>query len=86
MVCRARAAAGYGEIEAVLWYQGESDAESDAATAAYQGNMEMLIANVRADLGIPLLPFIQVMAAYLNTSSVICFILVLGMAVLTRSL
>jgi hypothetical protein len=71
MVRRARAAAEYGEIEAVLWYQGESDADSDAATAAYQGNMETLIANVRADLGIPQLPFIQVMAAFLN-ASVLC--------------
>ncbi|KAK1682200.1 hypothetical protein QYE76_043048 [Lolium multiflorum] len=70
MVCRARAAAGYGEIEAVLWYQGESDADSDAATAAYQGNMEMLIANVRADLGIPLLPFIQVALASGNKRNI----------------
>ncbi|RCV42601.1 hypothetical protein SETIT_9G228600v2 [Setaria italica] len=59
MVCRARVAAGYGEIEAVLWYQGESDAESDAATAAYNGNIERLITNVRADLEMPQLPFIQ---------------------------
>ena len=62
MVCRARVAARYGEIEAVLWYQGESDAESDAAAAAYRGNIEGLITNVRADLGIPQLPFIQLMA------------------------
>lgn len=61
MVRRARVAAGYGEIEAVLWYQGESDAESDAATAAYHGNIERLITNVRADLEMPHLPFIQVM-------------------------
>jgi len=63
MVCRARVAARYGEIEAVLWYQGESDAESDAAAAAYRGNIERLIANVRADLGMPQLPFIQVALA-----------------------
>jgi len=63
MVCRARVAAGYGEIEVVLWYQGESDAESDAATAAYRRNIEGLIANVRADLGMPQLPFIQVALA-----------------------
>ncbi|XP_044966168.1 probable carbohydrate esterase At4g34215 isoform X2 [Hordeum vulgare subsp. vulgare] len=63
MVRRARAATECGEIEAVLWYQGESDAESDAETAAYQGNVERLIANIRADLGMPHLPFIQVMAA-----------------------
>ncbi|PAN37311.1 hypothetical protein PAHAL_7G058900 [Panicum hallii] len=63
MVCRARVAARYGEIEAVLWYQGESDAESAAAAAAYYGNIERLIANVRADLGMPQLPFIQVALA-----------------------
>lgn len=62
MVSRARVAAQYGEIEAVLWYQGESDADSDASAAAYRGNIEMLIANVRADLGMEQLPFIQVMA------------------------
>ncbi|OEL18463.1 putative carbohydrate esterase [Dichanthelium oligosanthes] len=63
MVCRSRVAARDGEIEAVLWYQGESDAESDADTAAYRGNIERLIANVRADLGMPHLPFIQVALA-----------------------
>uniref|UniRef100_A0A0A9D9F6 Uncharacterized protein n=1 Tax=Arundo donax TaxID=35708 RepID=A0A0A9D9F6_ARUDO len=63
MARRARAAAGCGEIEAVLWYQGESDAKSDAETAAYRGNVETLIANVRADLGMPELPFIQVALA-----------------------
>ncbi|KQJ81915.1 probable carbohydrate esterase At4g34215 [Brachypodium distachyon] len=63
MVRRARAATEYGEIEALLWYQGESDAESDAAAAAYQGNVERLIANVREDLGMPELPFIQVALA-----------------------
>ena len=70
MVCRARVAAGYGEIEVVLWYQGESDAESDAATAAYRRNIEGLIANVRADLGMPQLPFIQVMALVPTATSV----------------
>uniref|UniRef100_A0ACD5UZK9 Uncharacterized protein n=1 Tax=Avena sativa TaxID=4498 RepID=A0ACD5UZK9_AVESA len=70
MVRRARAAAEYGEIEAVLWYQGESDAESDAATAAYRENVETLIANVRADLGIPQLPFIQVALASGNKRNI----------------
>ncbi|KAL6848377.1 hypothetical protein ACP4OV_021671 [Aristida adscensionis] len=63
MVRRARAAAEHGEIEAVLWYQGESDAESDAAAEAYGRNIERLIADVRADLGMPHLPFIQVALA-----------------------
>ncbi|KAF7016080.1 unnamed protein product [Triticum aestivum] len=70
MVRRARAATECGEIEAVLWYQGESDAESDAETAAYQGNVERLIANIRADLGMPHLPFIQVALASGNKRNI----------------
>ncbi|RLM74880.1 putative carbohydrate esterase [Panicum miliaceum] len=70
MVCRARVAGRYGEIEAVLWYQGESDAESDAAAAAYRGNIEGLIANARADLGMPQLPFIQVALASGNKRNI----------------
>jgi hypothetical protein len=60
VVARARTAAGCGEIEAVLWYQGESDADSDHATGVYRENVERLVANVREDLGMPQLPFIQV--------------------------
>ncbi|KAL6650367.1 hypothetical protein ACP70R_009292 [Stipagrostis hirtigluma subsp. patula] len=63
MVRRARAAAEHGEVEAVLWYQGESDTESGAAAEAYRGNVERLIADVREDLGMPQLPFIQVALA-----------------------
>uniref|UniRef100_A0A0D9W337 Sialate O-acetylesterase domain-containing protein n=1 Tax=Leersia perrieri TaxID=77586 RepID=A0A0D9W337_9ORYZ len=70
MVRRARAAADCGEIEAVLWYQGESDADSDAAAAAYGANMERLIANVREDLGMPHLPFIQVALASGNKRNI----------------
>uniref|UniRef100_A0A0A9GIY1 Sialate O-acetylesterase domain-containing protein n=1 Tax=Arundo donax TaxID=35708 RepID=A0A0A9GIY1_ARUDO len=70
MLRRARAAAGCGEIEAVLWYQGESDAESDAETAVYRENVERLIANVRADLGMPQLPFIQVALASGNKRNI----------------
>ncbi|GJN37112.1 hypothetical protein PR202_gb26037 [Eleusine coracana subsp. coracana] len=70
MIARARAAAGRGEIQAVLWYQGESDAESKHATAAYRENMERLIANVREDLGMPQLPFIQVALASGNATNI----------------
>jgi hypothetical protein len=78
MVCRARVAAEYGEIEAVLWYQGESDAESDADTCAYLENVERLIGNVRADLGMPQLPFIQVMVFFLLLTSFLWLFLVLA--------
>lgn len=65
MVRRARAAAeaGGGEIRAVLWFQGESDTESEHAARAYRANMERLIQDVRSDLCLPTLPFIQVALA-----------------------
>lgn len=63
MVERAKVAVeGGGEIKAVLWYQGESDATADKAEV-YKEKMERLIHDVRDDLGLPLLPFIQVAIA-----------------------
>ncbi|CAL9777682.1 unnamed protein product [Musa acuminata subsp. burmannicoides] len=62
MVRRARKAAelgGGGEIKAVLWYQGESDTTSHGAAEAYAANIEKLIRDVRLDLSLPSLPFIQ---------------------------
>ncbi|RRT84028.1 hypothetical protein B296_00004958, partial [Ensete ventricosum] len=62
MVRRARKAAelgGGGEIKAVLWYQGESDTTSHATAEAYAANIEKLIRDVRMDLSLPSLPFIQ---------------------------
>ncbi|TVU13376.1 hypothetical protein EJB05_40428 [Eragrostis curvula] len=70
MIVRSRAAAECGEIQAVLWYQGESDAESDHATAVYRENVEKLINNVREDLGMPQLPFIQVALASGNKRNI----------------
>ena len=61
MVKRVREALNFGgELKAVLWFQGESDTTSDHAADAYGANMENFIRDVRADLGIPQLPFIQV--------------------------
>ncbi|CAA7410953.1 unnamed protein product [Spirodela intermedia] len=61
MVRRAREAVrGGGELRAVLWYQGESDAATDHSAAAYGPNMEKLICDLRADLDLPSLPVIQV--------------------------
>ncbi|THU46056.1 hypothetical protein C4D60_Mb09t00940 [Musa balbisiana] len=62
MVRRATKAAelgGGGEIKAVLWYQGESDTTSHGAAEAYAANIEKLIRDVRSDLSLPSLPFIQ---------------------------
>ncbi|KAJ0641140.1 putative sialate O-acetylesterase domain, SGNH hydrolase superfamily [Helianthus annuus] len=61
MVRRARSAGG--EIKALLWYQGESDTSSKTSAQSYKSNMENLIRNVRADLGLPALPVIQVAIA-----------------------
>ncbi|KAF3320252.1 putative carbohydrate esterase [Carex littledalei] len=66
MVQRAKAAAEIGdggEIKAVLWYQGESDTDSDHASKVYEENLKKFIEDVRSDLGLPYLPFIQVALA-----------------------
>ncbi|KAK9109306.1 LOW QUALITY PROTEIN: hypothetical protein Sjap_017366 [Stephania japonica] len=58
MVRRARESVRRGgRIEGLIWYQGESDSytREDA-----EGKMEELVKNVRADLGLPLLPIVQV--------------------------
>ncbi|XP_057545998.1 probable carbohydrate esterase At4g34215 [Amaranthus tricolor] len=65
MVKRCKAAAvesGGGEIKALLWYQGESDATAHDADA-YKGRMEKFVCDVREDLQSPLLPIIQVALA-----------------------
>ncbi|KAM0025071.1 putative sialate O-acetylesterase domain, SGNH hydrolase superfamily [Helianthus debilis subsp. tardiflorus] len=63
MVRRARAAVSSGgEIKAMLWYQGESDA-TEADAGLYKVRMENLIHNIRSDLGLPSLPIIQVAIA-----------------------
>ncbi|KAF8404958.1 hypothetical protein HHK36_009853 [Tetracentron sinense] len=64
MVKRARASVMEGgKIRALLWYQGESDTSSQHDADTYKVNMARLIADVRADLGSPLLPVIQVAIA-----------------------
>ncbi|GFP92152.1 probable carbohydrate esterase at4g34215 [Phtheirospermum japonicum] len=63
MVRRAKTAVAHGEIKAMLWYQGESDAMSQQAVDSYKENVETLIHNVRADLNLPSLPVIQVAIA-----------------------
>jgi sialate O-acetylesterase len=48
-----------GKIRGVLWYQGESDA-SPEAEKVYKEKMKGLIAALRADAGVPDLPFYYV--------------------------
>jgi hypothetical protein len=61
-VARARAAVadGGGELGAVLWFQGESDTIEVDDARSYGGKMERLVADLRADLGLPNLLVIQV--------------------------
>ncbi|KAM0941770.1 putative feruloyl esterase [Dioscorea sansibarensis] len=63
MVRRSKEAGGDGEIKAVLWYQGESDTSSEHAACSYKLNLERFIGDVRDDLQLPSLPFIQVALA-----------------------
>ncbi|PKA51482.1 putative carbohydrate esterase [Apostasia shenzhenica] len=66
MVRRAKEAvssSAAAEIKAVIWFQGESDTLSDEDAGAYRGRMEKLIGDLRSDLGLPSLPFIQVAIA-----------------------
>ncbi|CAN6244047.1 unnamed protein product [Urochloa humidicola] len=64
MVTRTRAAMASckqgGELAAMLWYQGETDAMSRDDAELYQGRMEALVRDVRHDLGRPDLLVIQV--------------------------
>ncbi|KAK1297742.1 putative carbohydrate esterase [Acorus calamus] len=64
LIKRAQAAvSGGGTIKAVLWYQGEKDAVSEELARAYQPKMEKFIGDLRGDLGMPSLLFIQVAIA-----------------------
>ena len=50
-------------VRGVIWYQGESNAETPALSAQYQQKMETLIRDWRFRWGRPELPFIQVQLA-----------------------
>jgi hypothetical protein len=52
---RARAAMRDGELKAILWHQGESDANARAAPE-YEARLRALIERFRSDLGDPTLP------------------------------
>ncbi len=52
---RTKAAMNHGTLKGVLWHQGESD---QGNPDAYLGKLQSLIANLRADLNSPNLPFI----------------------------
>ncbi|XVF64124.1 hypothetical protein PTKIN_Ptkin09bG0142200 [Pterospermum kingtungense] len=52
-----------GAIRAILWYQGESDTGTKTDAEAYKAKLEKLIQNLRSDLNLPTLPFLQVALA-----------------------
>lgn len=52
---RAKAAMTFGKLKAILWHQGESDANPKAA-AEYEQKLKELIERFRNDLGLPDLP------------------------------
>lgn len=56
-IARAKAARAAGQLRAVLWHQGESDATAVAAPA-YEARLVDLITRFRAELGSPELPFL----------------------------
>lgn len=47
-------------VAGVLWYQGESDANSEATVSHYSANMKKLVAATRRDLKLPRLPWVVV--------------------------
>ena len=47
-----------GDVTAVLWHQGETDALDEDDANAYQGRLEQMISDMRSDLGLPNLPFV----------------------------
>jgi hypothetical protein len=56
-VARAKVAMDRGTFKAILWHQGESDA-NPAKHAGYPDKLRTLIADFRHDLGLPDVPFI----------------------------
>ena len=57
-VAKARWAKSGGVIKGVLWHQGESDTVSEDLARAYAAKLDALVADLRADLGDPALPFV----------------------------
>ncbi|KAF3951759.1 hypothetical protein CMV_022622 [Castanea mollissima] len=52
-----------GTIQALLWYQGESDTESQEDAKSYKAKLQKFFLDVRDDLQSPMLPIIQVALA-----------------------
>ena len=55
---RARAAMNHGSLRGVLWLHGEKDATNIKWSETYAQRLDQMIADLRADLGSPHLPFV----------------------------
>jgi len=55
---RVTRAIGRGTLKGVIWHQGEADARVEEYAMTYGSRLAMMIADLRADLGDPALPFI----------------------------
>lgn len=57
---RAREAAAFGTMMGVLWNQGEADASAAEGNggSTYRTRLHALVSDLRADLGVPALPFV----------------------------
>lgn len=73
MIGRAKAAlTSGGKISAVLWYQGESDTVRHEDAYSYRARLEKLIFDLRTDLHLPHLLFIQVIYFSYSFISLFC--------------
>ena len=59
-LARAREAQARGRIAGILWYQGESDADTQADADAWPGRFSNMMDTFRRDLGEPGLPLVVV--------------------------
>ncbi len=57
-VRRTRQAMQYGSLKGILWHQGEGDSGSDKKRDSYIGKLSGLVADLRADLDAPDVPFV----------------------------
>ncbi|KAL0367159.1 UNVERIFIED_CONTAM: putative carbohydrate esterase [Sesamum radiatum] len=64
LLSRAHAALqGGGTIQAILWYQGESDTRSQEDAKLYKTRLAKFFTDIRSDLKLPELPVVQVALA-----------------------
>src|ERR1035441_4734814 len=57
-VQRARLAMREGTLKGILWHQGESDSGTATNANSYGDRLSRMIQDIRADLGVPDLPFV----------------------------